>query len=158
MSHLAAGKASSLTPLPSWQEKAGVPSPRDGHCCSQPGSTCPLSLLPGTALSPDLDPCTFGKARHSPLPRRKTHRDWGGGGVLHRHRFVLGRLCLLTASGIKVDSHFYKVISNLVFLLGGLLWLEQKRSHWLEQSSEGECNLICAFPSLLLISRLTAGI
>lgn len=123
---------------------------------SPPQAAAPAvpSRVPGDGHPPDLGPCTFGKAGCSPRPQAKGAEDGG----LRGHRLVLGRLCLLTASGIKAESHFYEVISNLVFLLGRLRWPEQRRCHWLGQSSGGDGNLICAFPSLLLISRFTAGI
>lgn len=55
VSHITAGKALSPTALPGWHREAGALNPSCGHHCHQPGSTCPLSPLLGTAPSSNLD-------------------------------------------------------------------------------------------------------
>lgn len=57
--------------------KAGVPSPRYGPCCHQPGSPCPSSLLPGMALSPGLTLARSEKLDALPSPGER-HTGKGG--------------------------------------------------------------------------------
>lgn len=101
------------------------------------GARAQPTLLAQTLSSSGL-PSTFGSAGSSATPRPNACR--AGEGCMGTSS--LWADYLLTGSGIKVYSHFYKVISNLVFLLGRLQWLEEKRHRWLVQSSKGDCNLI----------------
>lgn len=107
---------------------------------------CPLSLLLGSAESPRLHPYACRKAKHSPLPRQKAHGD---------RVAVLDRLCLLTAAGIKVKPHFYKVISNLFFNVGGgeaaVARAETESLAWAKQRGRMQFNLCI---SQLLVNLL----